>query len=350
MTDSASSQLDAIIATLTAEQSPARRRGAEIVVAFVLDQPIESLVDAHATRELVIDALTEQNLARVMDRHVKPGWGRYAAAVRETPDSVGSLVPESARARIRAAIERSRLPKAVWARGAVEPALIRQLLAPVFADVLVTFAKRIPIPGGAVGAATAATASSAVGREVSGLAGRLGRTVQRRAEKLVDASRSVMGGVGAEMERRIQTTAKEFSEGAVGAWREALKERLTSREGRALLAQISQQVTDHVMMTDLRAIHEDVLKQPVDEILDAVPAIVEHAVQRRFVSGIVEAEVTAFAAAEGTRTLREVLDELGIVDRVVTMAIDRVDGVARHFLGTREFVAWLEELLEATHP
>jgi hypothetical protein len=210
----------------------------------------------------------------------------------------------------------------------------------VWANLLLSFAKRLPIPGisGAAGAAT---------RGASGIAERIGRSVQERAERLADVGRSVMGGIGAEVERRMQSAARDFSDGAAEVWREALKERLQSREGREIVAQMSRQVIDHVMMTRLSDLHVDTESVPMHHIFRTVPDIVAHAAPRAFIQQVVTGEIAAFLAVEGERSLREVLAEMGVVDDVRATVTREAGRLARGFFGTAEFRDWFGRLLDA---
>jgi hypothetical protein len=333
----------AIVQKLVAEDSPLRKEGISLAIEFLLSRRVNDLVDLKETRDIVLRSLTEDNLRRIMARHVKPGWRRYSTLALAAKDTVGALVPDDARRGIRDTVSSSRLPKAAWAQGAVDPALVRKLFAPVFTNVLMAFAKKLPLPGAA---GAAAEASQNVGREVGTIASRLTRTVQKRAEKLVDAGRTVMGGIGAEMEKRFQASAREFSEGAVGLWREALRERLQSDEGRELMRQISQQATDHVMMTPIAEIQKDAERLPIDAILDLTPAIVAHASAGVFVRRIVDEEIRAFLEAEGDHTLGELLDELGVADPTRAAVERRFDALARELFVSEAFAAWVTRLIE----
>src|SRR5206468_3292871 len=106
----------------------------------------------------------------------------------------------------------------------VDAALFRRLFAPVWTNLLLSFAKRLPLPGmGGGGGAAGGGAAGAVGRGVSGIAGRITRSAKEQAERLVDAGKSVMGGLGTEVERRLQAAAKDFSDSAAEVFREALE-------------------------------------------------------------------------------------------------------------------------------
>jgi hypothetical protein len=291
----------------------------------------------------VIDALTEENLARVIERHVAPGFQRYLAAAVVSGELVGALVPDPARDGIRSVVRKSRLPRGEWTTGLVEPALIRKLFAPVWVQLLLAFGSRLPLPG--MGGASGAAAAAA--RGMGGIAGRLTRSVQERAEKIADAGRSVMGGLGAEVEKRIQAAARDFSDGAADIFREALGDRLKSPEGRALVEQIAGQVIDHVMTTKISDIQKDLDAIDVAGILDVVAPIVAHAAPRAFVRNLVTAEVRAYLELEGNRTLAETLTELGALAEVREMVLKRSGSVARSLFASPEFGEFLGRLLDA---
>jgi hypothetical protein len=193
-----------------------------------------------------------------------------------------------------------------------------------------SFAKRLPIPGlSALGGVEGVAAGLG-----AGLAGRLTRSVQERAEKIVDRGRTAMGGLGAEVEKRVQAAARDFSEGASGLFREALAARLASPEGRTIMSEISEQVLERLLATRLAALHEDAKRANVAEILQSSAEIVGHAVGEPFVVEAIDREVAAFVALEGHRSLREVLEENGVLASVRTVAITQLGKTARGLFGT----------------
>jgi len=333
-----------IIDALASETSRERDDVVARFMEYLFDQKLSSIVDFERARTIALRALTKANLERIFERHVIPGYGRYRTAVAASTDAVGAFVPDGARDEIIEIIQKSKMPRAAWSDGAIDRSLIRRLFAPVWANLLVSFTKRLPIPGMGGGGGGAGPSSS-VGRGVSGIAGRISRSAKEQAEKLVDAGKSVMGGLGTEVERRLQSTTKEFSDGAAEIFREALRHRLKSAEGQELVAQISRQVTDHVLVTSVADIHEDAERIPVEDILRLAPSIVSHSAARAFVQEMVRQEIDAFLALEGDRPLREVLAELGILDEVRAAAVPRASALARGFLESPAFREWLGALL-----
>jgi hypothetical protein len=334
-----------LVQVLSAPNSPLREEGVRLFVEHVLGHKLRDAIDLQQVHTLVLSALTRENLARSVERHVLPGWQRYAAVVPASQARVGDLVSETARDKLRTVAAELRLPRAKWAQGAVEPALLRKLLGPVWVQVMLNFAKRFPIPGmGGVGTAGAPVAPAAASR---GFAGMLGRSLQQRAERLVDAGRSAMEGLGIDVEKKLLTAARDFSDNAMSVWNEAMRERLASEEGRALVAAINVGVVEHVLKTRFPDLQRDAAQLPIEQVLDLVPDIVAHAAHGDFVQEIVQRELSAYLALEGERTLAALLAELGVLDETRALLVTRGDQLVRSLAAQAAFADWLGRLLDA---
>jgi hypothetical protein len=334
-----------IFQRLAGSQSSSRSELARLVVDQALEQRVRDVVDLSQLRAAVLAALSENNLRRIVDQHVAPGYARYVSAVAAQAARVGSLVSPAAHQKLHALVRALRVPRARWADGSLDPALVKQLLRPVWTQVLVNFAKRLPIPG--VSAAGRGAASSSSSASQSGVTGFLARSVQERAEKLLDRGRSAMGGLGAEVERRLTATARDFSDTAAHAFRASLLERLQSDEGRELIGQLLAGFTDHLLRTQFAELQADLDVLPVAQILDLVPDLVAFAARSGFVQEIVEREVTEWLAVQGDRTLRELLEQYGMLAELRDGLICRVEAVTASFVATPAFAAWLSALLRA---
>ena len=325
------------LARLTAPESELRDELVASVLEHVLAQPVREIVNLESVRTLVTSTLSEANLERVVERHVRPGWRRYAQAIAGSDAHVGALVPEAARPRIHAIAGALRLPRARWAKGAVDPVLVRRFLAPVWTQVLLSFATRLPIPG--IGGVAGGK------REGAGVAGFLARSVQGGAEKLIDRGRSMMGGLGAEVERRLLEAARGFSDNAAEIFRDALRERVASEEGRELLARITTGVVERVFDAKFSDLQLDADGLPLDAVFDVAPQVVAHAAPGAYVQAIVEREIAAYLALEGERTVLELLDELGIAAELRALVLAHGQALARGFFAAPAFADWLSRVL-----
>ncbi|HMJ14120.1 MAG TPA: hypothetical protein VK524_22035 [Polyangiaceae bacterium] len=337
------SQRDRIISALSAETSELRMDGVSRAVEFVLAQRLRDIVDLLDAEQVIVGALTSESLGRIITRHVAPGWERYSAGARSSGVLIGELVPAPAQAEIQRLITTTRPPRFEWVRDAVDATLLRRLLSPVFGSVLANFVKRLPIPGVGPTSGGAASGSS----ESGGFAERLTRGVQKRTGKLVDVGRSAMGGFGAELEKRLQAAARDFGGAALELFRDALEERMRSKDGQALVQEIAEHAVARIMKTSAAEVQADLDALPIGEVLKFVPDIVAHAVTHDFVRHTVQGDVRAYLEAEGERPLHDLLAELGLLDGARRLLTSHGSDLARRFFASSAFEEWLGRVLTA---
>lgn len=268
---------------------------------------------------------------------MQPGLRRYSASVADAPERLADLVPDDFVAALQKQLAQPTGARARWAKGAVEPALLKRLLGPVWVQLLVNFARRIPGLGGGSGS----TQTAAGG----GIAGMLGRSVQHSAGRLVGVGKSALEGLGIDVEKKLMAAARDFSDGALSVWNQALRERLQSPEGKAIVTQIKHGVLEHVLKVQLSEIDRDAVALPLAPYLDLVPLVVGHAVRVPFVRKIIDSELQAYLAVAGDRTLTELLSELGVLEQTRTWLIARVDTQLLGVCQTPAFAGWLAKLV-----
>lgn len=322
-----------ILERLTGSDSPLRDELVTLAVDHVLSLSLRDAVDLERVRAIVLSALSEASLQRIVERHVRPGYQRHARAIVGSGVIVGALVPDAARAPMHAIAAKLRAPRARWAQHAFDPALVRTLLAPVWTQVLMSFTTKLPIPGlaGVVGQGTAGT----------GVTGLLARTAMQRAGKLVDRGKNVMGSLGIDVDKRLAETARGFSDSAAQIFRAALQERMASDEGRALFARIASGVLDHVLATKIEDLQQDLDELPVDDVFALAPAVIAYAAQTAYVQDIVRRELDSYLALESDRTLSALLDELGVLEPTRRALIERSTVHATSLLRSPRFADWL---------
>jgi hypothetical protein len=335
MSDEHARSAERIAQRLAAETSPLREEGVRLVIEQALAQPLTAAVDLLAIQEVILHALDRDNLARIIGNHVAPGFRRYAAAVLASQGRVADLASEAAQARLRELVREARQPRGAWTRGMIDPALLRRLLGPVWVQLLLNFARRFP------GLGAAATTETK-----PGLASKFGRSVQLQAGRLVGAGRSVMEGLGIDVEKKLLGAARDFSDGALAVWNQALKDRLRSDEGRALVEQLKLGVLEHVLRTKLTDLHLDVQQLPIDALFELAPELIAHATRTPFVKGLIEAELRAYLASEGARPIAALLLELGVLDQTRALLFARGSEFMRTLAGNADFTAWLARLHE----
>jgi hypothetical protein len=153
--------------------------------------------------------------------------------------------------------------------------------------------------------------------------------------------KSVMGG----FDRKLQSVAKDFSQGALREMREAMKERLESEEGRALVRAIGEHAAARlaaVQTSELVALLDALPREPLEELVISVAL---HNSARDLFRRAVHEEVAAALEIEGDKPLRVLLDEGGSLESVRTFLLGRAEHLLECVVGEDAFGAWLGRLL-----
>jgi hypothetical protein len=340
-----------LIDALSAEESPLRDAGVEMITEFLLDRRAAELVDVQAIVEVTLAALAEDNVGRVVAEHLSPAWDRHRRRAEAAKDTVGDAVPSVAQKKLLDIAEKTRLPPGAWAKGAVDPALLRELFAPVLQSTLLAFAKKLPVMGSAESGASGASGGSGEGTEgdesgrLGGIAGRLRKEAQKGAEKLASVGKSALGSLGAELDKRMSETAKEFSKEAGKELAAAVRDRLASPRGAELAGQIRRQLLARLLTTEVAVLMLEVEMLPRTELEALFSPVIAHNAGRAFLAAALEEELRAALDVEGDKSLRALADDLGVIEEARAAITRTVDPLARELFGSRAFAAWLLDVL-----
>lgn len=330
-----------VLERLRGADAPLRTRGVALAVDAALDLPLATFVDVERTTALILAGTTGENAARWVARHGMPGVERNLARYEGQETTPADLLGPDARAQIERLAANLPRPKSTWAKNAVDPQLVRELLAPVWQETLTRFAKRLPVPG--------ISGASDSGRGFGsglGLRDKLKSRVEGRAAELVERSKSVLGGLGAEVERQVQTAAREFSQGATQTAKEAFEARMAREEGKRLVGEIRKQALAAVLDTPIATLQEDARAFPVRAWMDLAPLIAEHQRGLPAYRALLTEEVGAIVAADGLRPIRALLEEAGLLDRVTANLLTDLDTVAAATVETEAFARWVQDLVK----
>lgn len=327
-----------ILARLTGDDTSARDALVRAAIAHTMAQPIASYVDRDTLVALAKAAATEANAALVISAHIRPGFERQKLRSARLAEKVGDLLPPDVDDRLAKLLDGLVLPEAAWARGLIDRKLVNQLIAPVLQQTLLAFAKKLPIPG--LSGETGGAANAFGGALLGGLGGLAGG-----AGKLFDVGKSVVGGLGAEVEKKMQAVAKDFAENASDGLREALRQRLESDEGKKLLREIVMRAHTRLGEVEIEEILKDADALPAAELDSMVAAVIAHNATRKAVTAAVRAEIDAALVVDGAMTLGAFLDRAQVRAEVEAVVLARADVVTRAFFGSDQFSAWLDVLL-----
>jgi len=336
-----------VLSRLRDDSGGLRRRGVEIALDTLLDRELATLFDPAELARLAVQMMTADNANRLVDRHVHAGRARWTTHVKATGEKPSDFISAATMPKLEKIVSEAKLPKGDWARDAVDPTLLRQLLAPIIQDTLVSFASRLPLPGlgGSSSPEPEKKAQSTAGAALGFLGSRMKAEVEKRAGGILDAGKSIVGGLTSEVEHKMQSIARDFSMSAQTEIKNAFESRLRSAEGKQILGKLRLQLLKKAMSTKLAEFDADTQRLPWKELLGLAGEIAAHNATRPEVPAWIEGEVKALLEIEAGRTLRMLLDEAGMLDAVRESLLTHVNVHAEQVVKTDAFAAWLSDLL-----
>lgn len=327
---------------LSAPQSPLRDELLRLGFESLASLPLRSLSSASTLAALISAALTRDSAARITKRHVLPGIYRVTGGFAGRSEKVRAALSAQAEQQLRAIVASGKGPRFAWLKGAVGPDDLRQLLAPVVQQVLVQFTSKLPIPGlGGTG-----SGGGGSGGALGGLVGRLGKQVQKSAGQLADVGKSVMSGIGGELERRMQAVTRDFSQTATVELKSALFERMRSAEGQVIVKRIRDRVVENVIEAKLDDVVKDFMHLPVDDIAQLVVSILDTLHDQPLLNDLLKLEIEGVLKELEQRSLADMLREAGLLDAARAQILGAVEPGLTRLVASDEFGGWLERLLD----
>ena len=328
----------AAIAELTADASALRRRYVDLVVTQALSMPLSSLLSEQALIDIV-QAHCEKSAVEQLFVHVQPIVDRCRKQLAAKGGRAQDWVASEVQASLPKLLTNPNGPRFSYIKGVIDPALLRRLLAPVLQDVLLRFVARLSTVLGSAG--------SGLGGTDGGLLGRLGRDVGGKGKRLLDVGLSMVSGLG--LEQKLQELAADFSQHAVGAFRDSLAERLRSPEGQNLVRAMVEQGTNAVLQTPLSELNADLDRIPLSELLALIPHAVAHAASQQLFGEMLQSEVKGYYAKHGGRPWIDLLRDLNLEDPIRGACLVGVEEHARLLFASEGFATWLSDLTVLSH-
>ncbi len=326
----AGTQRSRIQALLAAETSPLRAELLRMGFDALAAQPLSTVIGDMELAGLIVEGMVRGNVERITRRHVLPGVLRVQKRLASADEKVRDLLPKDSQATLRALVASGKGPRFAWLKGAIDPGDLQQLIAPVVQQVLTSFVAKLPIPG--LSSSGGSSGSSGGSGGLGGLVGKIGKQVSKSASQLA-------GGLG------LQQIVRDFSQSAAVEVRVAIVDRFRSDEGREIMRRIRERVLDHVLKARASEVVDDFLRVSPQEVGTISEGAVSHVRDLPFFRDILAGEIQAVLAELGARSLRDVLEEMGILEGARKLAIGAVEPGLVDLVRTEAFGGWLERLL-----
>lgn len=329
-----------LIERLSGEENARRTAFIALAVDHTLAQPVRDFVHFEDIADVLTEALTDANAEKLIAEELHPMRQRVLEHFQATKETPRDLLPPRVPERVIAIVAKGNRPRAAWAKGAVDVAPIRGLLSPIVQDVLLSFSKKLPIPGLGGEAPAAQEKPSRSG-------GLLGSALRKSAGSIADMGKAALGNISGELEKKIQATTRDFSNQALGEIRSAIAERLQSDEGQKVIRDIRVSLIERFLDTPVHVIMDDANRAPVEALVGLVPDVLEHNRGRSQLRDFIQKEVEYQLATYGDRSVGELLDNYGLKSALRDRIVARIDRPVAQFIESPGFEAWLSDLLQS---
>lgn len=305
---------------LLAEEPALLKKLATLILEHQLQQPLQTCVSQEQARELVGRLLQPATLELTLQTELTSALERALDVLTQSDEPLGVWVGAETRAQLVALLARPEGPRFPYMADVISPALLRNLLAPVFQDVLLSFVAR-----------------------VSSVVGLSGREVSDRSKRWMEFGRNLVGGLG--IDEKLRVLAEEFSQQAVATFRTQLQTRLAQPEGQQALRALLEHALTRWLEVPLHELCTDAGRLPPAEITALLPPAVAHASNQPLFEVLLDQELQAFYDKYGSSPLSKLLTDLAIETDVKTLFITAMERNARPLVATPAFADWLAELL-----
>jgi hypothetical protein len=325
MSDTQRSRIQALLA---AEASPLRAELLRIGFDALADQPLSAVIGDPELASVIVQGMARENVEHITQRHVLPALARVQERLATANEKVRDLLSKDGEATLRTLVASGKGPRFAWLKGAIDPNDLQKLVTPIVQQVLTSFVAKLPIPG-----------LSGSGGGSGGSSGRLGGFVGNIGKRVSKSASQLAGGSG------LQQVVRDFSQSATVEVRVAIVHRLKSDEGREIMQRIRDRVLDRVLNAQANEVVDDFLRVSPPQVGRISEGAVSHVRDIPFFRDILAGEIQAVLAELGARSLRDVLDEMGLLDGVRKLALGAVEPGLVQLVRTDAFGDWLERLL-----
>ena len=272
------------------------------------------------------EALSEPRVARLQSRWLAPQRARLFARAHASETRLSAWLPAGASEAIAALLgEPAPLPRPLVDE-MVSSDRVREEVRAMLNETLSSFIAR------AVGGSEAPAGSlrSALGRSALGFAA---------------AGKTLLGGLGGQVQKQLQERVRDFVDGSVAAMQGHIADKLLSPETAETLGKRRREAfLQALSSTEAEAAAFVEAQLPHARLEPLAPSVIAHNLRRPAVRELIESELAEVLRELSTQTVGELLDELGLRARVRAASHEALVPLMRAFAETEGFAAFAARL------
>jgi hypothetical protein len=306
--------------TLAKLQGPALDALTHLALDHLIEMPLNQLIDAPSlARQIVI------TLRATADSTQTEQWLRnqIEATTRHVPEgTVRNHSPSDVVAPIRAAIAHPVTPDREMVGRLLEHGAVENLLRDLLVSALQGFTAKIrpSIPGS--------------------------ERTHSRLGRLKRASESMLGGLGAEIERQAEQKARDFVDSILSSVVAQTADNLCDPNKAEGYGRFRGHLFDQFLDTPLSDLNRELAKIDPDTLVGTASAIIKALASRPEIETEITELIVLGLSQIGDQTAAEILAEAGVDDTWRPELETRLTTLARGFTATPAFEGWLNALLQ----
>ncbi len=293
---------------------------------FFCTRRVGELIEVDRLLAAIDETVTEPRVARFQERFLGPARERLLARANASSILLGAWLPEEAKTKIADLLGAPMPIPKQFIDEAVANEKVRDQIRDMLRDTLTSFVSKV-------------TGSGAQGGGGGGGAGLMG-AIGFGARAFGAAGKSLLGGLGDEIQKQMQDRVRDFVDGAVAGVQDRIAKRLADPKTAEDLGKRRKKGFLKLLEKTEAEAAKTIAKAPFAQIDPLVPSIVVHNVKRSELRAVVKAEIEAVLAELQKDTIGGLLDEAGAREIVRVSLHQHALPLMRELCRTPMFEAW----------
>jgi hypothetical protein len=302
----------------------------DLLVDDALDRPLREAVDVERWPALVGELLRAWAASEAAERRLVETVQEGIEQLADVTGPLGERLPDTVRKGLQDLARRPYSPNKELVLKLIDQEPVRKLLREILLDTVTRFAKKLRSTGEAT--------------TVGGALGGLGRFAKRRAGTLGSIAGEVASAVGGEVEKQVERKAAEFVDGALSGVIHRIASKLGDPTHAADQAALRMALLDSALRLTGPEVAEELRRSDPEGLATLLRRSLQGWIDSDGFEDQLRSGLESIVTAQGDRTLRATLDDVGLRDTLTTTARELGIEHARRFVATAAFATWLRDL------
>lgn len=302
----------------------------DLIVDDALDRPLRIAVDLERWPALAGEILRSWAGSEPAERRLVDAVREGIERLANVPGPLGDQLPATVRTGLEDLASRPYSPNRDLVLKLIDQEPVRKLIREILLDTVTRFARKLRSTGEQT--------------SVGGALGGLGRFAKRRAGTLGAIAGEMASAVGGEVEKQVERKAADFVDGALSGVIHRIAGQLGDPNHAEDQAALRTALLDSALRLTGPELAEELRRSDPEGLARLLRRSLQGWIDSDGFEGQLRGSLESLVAAQGDRTLRATLEDVGLLDTINTTARELAEQHARRIVATDAFAAWLRAL------